>query len=152
MEPATISGTASPRKSRSKRGFITTGAPTEPKVRSINTLDVIAGFTMFLPIPPKRHLTTTIANTEPITASQILTFVLRLRARRRPVTTAERSPIVCFLPTARLKRNSARTAVATQVRVIQRALRPKMMIPAIVAGSIAITTSSIMLRVEAPFS
>ena len=89
-----ISGTASPRKPRSKRGEMATPAPTVAKVRSINTRAAIAGFTMFLPSPPKMHLTTTIAKIEPRAACQSSTFVERLSARSRPVTTALKSPTV----------------------------------------------------------
>ena len=116
----------------------------------MSTRAVIAGFTIFLPRPPKKHLTTTIAKTEPIAHCQSGTFVERLRARRRPVTTAEKSPTVCFFPIARLKRNSDATALTTQVRITQRAGRPKRITAAIEAGSIAIVTSSMMRDVEAP--
>jgi hypothetical protein len=43
------------------------------------------------------------------------------------------------------------TALATQASTVQSALIPKITIPATVAGSIAIITSSIILLVDEPF-
>jgi hypothetical protein len=65
-----------------------------------------------------------------------------------PVTTAERSFMVCSLLVMILKRNSESTAEPTVIRITRSARRPKRTTPATVAGASAISTSSIIFRVE----
>ena len=120
------------------------------KASSRNTRAAMAGFTMFLPMPPKQPLTITTANTLPRAHCHSGTLVLRFSASSRPVTTADRSETVCFFPAHRLNRASAKTADATHVTMVHSAETPKITTPAIAAGSSAITTSSIMRQVEEP--
>ena len=60
-------------------------------------LAVIAGLLKFLPIPPKSCFTTMIAKAHPMIACQIGKVEGTLKAIRRPVSAAERSPMVCVL-------------------------------------------------------
>ena len=66
------------------------------------------------------------------------------------MTTALRSPTLCFLRAMRLKRNSEITALRTQVRMTQRAGIPKRITPATAAGSRARITSSMIRLSLAP--
>ena len=120
------------------------------KASSRNTRAAMAGLTRFLPMPPKKPLTTTMANTPPRAHCHRGTLVLRFSASRRPVTTADRSPTVCFFPAQRLNRNSDRTVDATQTRIVHRAEIPKITTPAMAAGIRAMITSSMIRRVEDP--
>ena len=117
---------------------------------SRNTRAVMAGFAKLWPRPPNRHLTNTIANTLPSTHCHTGTLVLRFRPSSRPVTTALRSPMDCLRCVITLKRNSETTAAITHERIGTRALMPKITIAAIVAGSRAMITSSMMRCVLAP--
>ena len=53
-----------------------------------------AGFIKFCPRPPNSIFTTRMANTPPITPIHQGTLTGRFRARRSPVTTAEKSQMV----------------------------------------------------------
>ena len=101
-------------------------------------------------MPPKRHLTSTMAKTLPRAPCHRGTLALRFRASSRPVTTALRSPTVWVFLQIRLNRNSESTAAITQVRISHRALTPKITTPATAAGSRARITSSMMRRSLAP--
>ena len=116
----------------------------------MNTRPVMAGLAKLQPRPPNRHLTHTMANRVPTTHCHAGTLVLRLRASSRPVTTADRSPMVCFLLVTMLNNASPTTAVSTQAAMTIRDLIPKITTAAAVAGSRAMSTSSMIRLVEAP--
>ena len=84
-----------------------------------------AGLKGFWPRPPKNSLATTMAMKAPRTAIQMGVEGGRTRARRRPVTTAEKSPMLraCFVTS--LKSHSERTEAATQATTRRRAWAPK---------------------------
>ena len=105
-----------------------------------NTLPPKAGFIKFWPNPPNNILTTTIAKTEPNTACHTGNVCGKLSAKRSPVTTALRSFIVLFLPTAFSNKNSDKTHVIIHTATSKRALSPKLKIPKIVVGMRAIMT------------
>ena len=56
-----------------------------------------AGFIKFCPSPPKSIFTTKMAKTPPITPIHQGAVEGRFKAKRSPVTTAEKSPTVTFL-------------------------------------------------------
>ena len=66
----------------------------------------------------------------------------------REVSQSLKSPIVSVFLTILLKTNSERTETATQTAITNKASRPKITTPAIVAGKSEINTSSIILCVE----
>ena len=123
---------------------------TAEKATSMNTRPVMAGLAKLQPRPPNRHLTQMMANRVPMTHCQAGTLVLRLRASSRPVTTADRSPMVCFLLVTILNSASPTRAVMTQAAITIRDFRPKITTEATVAGSRAMSTSSMIRLVEAP--
>ena len=99
------------------------------------------------PMPPKRHFTTTIAKTEPITHCHIGAVAGSESASSTPVITADRSPTVCSFFVSRLNTNSESTEDTVQASMIKRARTPKSTTDAITAGASAISTSAIMVRV-----
>ena len=70
-----------------------------------------------------------------------------IKNRIIPVTTADRSPMVCSFLTMRLNTNSESTEVATQTETTTSERNPKRMHPATSAGMRAIMTSSIIFFV-----
>ena len=80
----------------------------------------------FCPNPPNIHFTTTIANTPPSTASHHGSVAGRFNAKSRPVTTALKSLIVCFLCTILLKIHSDATQDAIVTKIKISALYPKL--------------------------
>ncbi len=86
------------------------------------------------PIPPNSCFTITMANKQPTTAIQNGSCTGRFSARRTPVTAALRSNT---------------TQEAAHTAVISKARKPKIMVAAITAGAIAISTSAIIVPVVA---
>ena len=96
-------------------------------------------------MPPKRPFTTTMANTEPTAACQSGIFAGRFRAKRSPVTTADRSHAVCCsFFTMRLKINSAAKLEMTHTAITAMLAAPKNITDATAAGKSAMITSNIM--------
>ena len=89
---------------------------------SKNALAAKAGFTIFCPRPPKAILTTTIANIAPITNCHTGNVNGTLKASNIPVTTADKSFIVCFLFVALLNKYSDSTHAITEASIKTRAL------------------------------
>ena len=114
------------------------------KEMSMNARAASAGLNGFIPIPPNTCLATPIANTEPTTAIQSGSPAGRLSARRSPVTTAERSPMVFSRFIASRHSASVTMQVETQVAIVQTAGIPKNQMPAAVVGRSAMITSSII--------
>ena len=114
------------------------------KLMSMNARAASAGLNGFIPSPPNTCLATPIANTEPTTAIQSGSPAGRLSARRSPVTTAERSPMVFSRFIARRHSASVTMQVETQVAIVQTAGIPKNQMPAAVVGKSAMITSSMM--------
>ena len=85
----------------------------------------IAGLTKLLPSPPNICLTTTMAKAAPITTMYGGSDTGRFIARRRPVTTADRSPIVLFLFITLRQIYSKMMQDAIERRVINTARIPK---------------------------
>ena len=146
-EPAEISSSGVAEASSSTTAGIAPPATSE-KARSMNTRPLMAGFAKLCPSPPKRHLTMIIAKAEPTTHCQTGTLELRFSPSRSPVTTALKSPTVCFLCVARSNSASETTAPMTQAAMTLSAPMPKITTAATVAGSSAMTTSSITRRLE----
>ena len=109
-----------------------------------------AGLTKFCPMPPNICLATTMAATLPSAACHKGRLTGRLKASSRPVTTQERSPTVCgrFI-TERLSVSEA-TQAPTQTSSMASARQPNSQTEATAAGSRAMRTSSMMVRVDAP--
>ena len=108
-----------------------------------------AGFMKFCPSPPNSILTTIIAKAAPMTAIHHVASGGRLRARRSPVTTADRSPIVAFLRMSFSKTSSKTTQEAMLTATSSAALNPKRSIPTAVAGSRLIMTKNMIFDVDA---
>ena len=105
-----------------------------------------AGLMKFFPSPPKSIFATTMAKKAPKTASQYGATIGRLKAKRIPVTTHERSNTVFFLFLILLKSVSKSTQERTLTSTSVNARSPKKTTAATSAGTSAITTSSITLR------
>ena len=103
-----------------------------------------AGLNGFLPKPPKPCLQIVIANIEPMAAIQSGKPAGRSSASKRPVRTAEKSPIVPSRFMAKRHIASTATQVEIQTAIVHTAGIPKNHIPAAVVGKSAIITSSIM--------
>ena len=103
-----------------------------------------AGLNGFIPSPPKTCFATKIAKTEPTTAIQSGMPAGRLRARRSPVTTAERSPIVLSRFIRMRQTASVTMQVDTHVAIVHTAGIPKNQMPAAAVGRSAMITSSMM--------
>ena len=106
-----------------------------------------AGLMKFLPSPPKQHLHTMMANTEPITGMYRGVFGPRLSASSSPVTTALPSQIVSGLWQILLKTHSEATAATIANAMIPKACQPCTTIPTTVAGSRLSTTMRIIYGV-----
>ena len=112
---------------------------------SISTiLPTIAGLAKFCPNPPKSCFTITIDTKQPITACQNGSVTGRLSARRSPVRTALRSPIVCsfFIIILVTASNIIHESIQTAMSI--KALSPKIIPEAITAGRSEAITHSIM--------
>ena len=89
-----------------------------PKEISRKLRPARAGFMMLWPRPPKRHLTTRMANTAPSTGIYTGTLAGSVRASSRPVTMALQSPMVFFLLVTLSNRYSVSTAAAMDTAMI----------------------------------
>lgn len=85
-----------------------------------------AGFIKFWPSPPKSIFTTSMANIPPTAPIHQGTLTGRFSASSRPVTTAERSPMVFFLLVIFSNTNSVSTVDAIVMATISSALIPKL--------------------------
>ena len=119
-----------------------------PKEISRKARPAKAGFIMLWPRPPKRHLTTKIANTEPSTGMYTGTSAGRVMASSRPVTTALASLMVLPRLVARLNRYSVTTAAAMETSITNPAYQPWAHTPRTAVGSRASSTSRITVLVE----
>ena len=109
----------------------------------------MAGLAKFLPSPPKSCFTNTMAMKEPKMACQMGIPTFRLNDRIRPVTAADRSPMVFGFLQIFSKPHSKNRQDATQTASTTRARGPKMTTDAIRAGTRAISTSRMILDVLA---
>ena len=107
-----------------------------------------AGLMKFLPRPPKQHLTTRIANTEPMIGSAIGVLGERDRASSMPVTAALPSQIEMRRRVTRQNRSSVRIAAPIAARMIQSACRPLTATPTAAAGSSDAATTYMMNGVD----
>ena len=85
------------------------------------------------------------AKTLPAIAIQSGSPAGRLSARRSPVTTAEKSPIVFSRRIARRQSASVTMQETTHVRIVHTAGMPNTQMPTAVVGRSAMTTSSMIL-------
>ena len=95
------------------------------KEMSMNARAASAGLNGFMPSPPNTCFAMAIANTEPRTAIQSGIPAGRFSARRRPVSTAERSPIVFSRFIARRQSASVTMHVETHTAIVHTAGIPK---------------------------
>ena len=109
---------------------------------SMNARAARAGLKGLYPSPPNACFATPIANTPPAPAIHSGRSGGRLSARRRPVRTDERSPIVFSRFIARRQRASVTMHDATHVPIRNAAFSPKNQIEQAVAGRSAMITSS----------
>ena len=116
---------------------------------SRNTRAVAAGLAKFLPKPPNSILTMTMANTPPMRGRYHGARGGKLSPRMTPVTSAERSKVSGFLR-MRLKICSEAKQAAQESTTNSSEYRPKKRTPHTRQGSRAMSTSSMMRRVEAP--
>ena len=115
-----------------------------PKEISRKQRAASAGFTKFLPSPPKQHLTTSMANTEPMKGMYTGTSGERESASIRPVTIALPSSQVSGLWQSLSNANSVATADATATTTTMRAFRPLTTMPTTAVGSIDSSTTRMM--------
>ena len=121
------------------------------KEMSMNARAASAGLNGLYPSPPNACLQMPIANTPPAAAIQSGRSGGRLRARRRPVRTAERSPMEFSRFMARRQSASVTRQAAMQVPARKSARRPKKKIAQPNAGRSAMMTSSMrLLTVRGP--
>ncbi len=106
-----------------------------------------AGFIKFWPRPPNNIFTTTIAKKAPTTPIHQGADTGKLRAKRSPVTIAEKSPRVFLRLVIRLNKNSKKQAQKTVTAINKSAFNPNLYMPNPVAGSKATITQNIMLEV-----
>ncbi len=118
------------------------GKDTNRTIRAAN-----AGLTKFMPIPPNICLTTTIAIRQPNMAISGLISTGKFNASKRPVTTADKSPMVASRFMILRERNSSRTQVAIQIAISTMERMPKITHAMIDAGISAMITSSMIRRV-----
>ena len=121
-----------------------------PKEISRKLRPARAGFIMLWPRPPKRHLTTRMANTAPSTGMYTGTFAGRVRASSRPVRMALPSVTVLSRLVTRSNTYSVSTAAVTDSRMISPEYQPWAQTPRTVVGSSASSTSRITALVERP--
>ena len=106
-----------------------------------------AGLKMFWPRPPTRPFTTMMAKASPTIIAQYGELTGTEKASSTPVTTAERLPTVLLRRMTRQSSSSKITQAAADTAVSTSALSPKRITAAMSAGTSAISTSSIILRV-----
>ena len=102
-----------------------------------------AGLNGFMPSPPNACFATPMANTEPTAAIQSGIPAGRFSASSRPVSTAERSPMVLSRFIAMRHNASVTSAAETHTAMVHTAGIPKKRIPIAVVGRSAMMTSSI---------
>ena len=119
----------------------------EANASSMTMRPAMAGLAKFLPMPPNRHFTITMAKKEPMTACHRGMVTGRFMARSMPVITAERSETVFSFFMILSNRNSKITADRIVAAYTARARRPKMITEATAAGHRAMITSSMMFCV-----
>ena len=117
------------------------------KLVNKNARPVSAGLKTFAPIPPKKPLATTMAKIAPKTVIQTGRVGGKTNANINPVTTAERSLILTFCFVAIWKTHSAKTAVATETKIVTKAGIPKRITPYTAKGNKAMITQSITMVV-----
>ena len=112
-----------------------------------NALAARAGLNTFLPRPPQRPFTTTIANTLPATGTQYGTDAGSVKASKRPVTTEDKSFTVLRLYITIPITNSDATAARILRMVTIKARNPKSTHPTASVGISAMITSLMMFCV-----
>ena len=123
----------------------------EGKLTSKKARPASAGLNTFDPIPPKNPFATMIAKAAPRTVIQIGVVGGKTSARRIPVTIAEQSLILIFCLVASWNRNSKRTQLAVETKIVTSAGIPKITIPLIQIGISEMITKIIMSDVESFF-
>ena len=103
-----------------------------------------AGFTKFLPRPPKQHFTTRIANAEPMIGIYSGTIGDSDSASIMPVTAAEPSKMLSLRRVIAQNSHSDPTADTIDARMTNNACQPFTMTPTIAVGSSAISTVCMM--------
>lgn len=107
-----------------------------------------AGFMKFWPMPPKSCLTMMMAKKSPMIIHQYGVVTGQTKASRRPVTMADRSPTVQSSFITLRYAHSKNTQAAQETAQSIRERMPKNTQAPIRAGSSAMMTSSMMLRVD----
>ena len=98
-------------------------------------------------MPPNSIFTTSMAKTPPTAGIQSGAVEYKLIASTSPVTTADKSPIVTGSFISFSYMNSVRTHEDTLITLINSARQPKYIYPKIIAGDMAIITSSMIFMV-----
>ncbi len=107
-----------------------------------------AGLAKLCPSPPNNCFTTTMEMNAPMVAIHSGKAGGKLKARIRPVTTAEKSPTGSGFLRTRHHKSSKQTQAATVTPHSSSTRAPKMTVEATSVGSKATTTTSITRRVE----